>query len=133
MKKNKTVCIIDDEHINQFIVTSIIKSINKDILILSYENGEKAMEFLTKIHLSGNEMPDIILLDINMPVSSGWQFMDEFIKVKPEISKNISIYILSSSNDPADKRKAKTYKEISGYLCRPVEPYTLKKIIEYVN
>ena len=133
MKKNKTICIIDDEPINQFIVTTIIKSINKEIGILSYENGEKAMEFLTKIHLSGNEMPDIILLDINMPVSSGWQFMDEFIKIKPRISKIISIYILSSSNDSADKRKAKTYKEISGYLCRPVEPYTIKKIIEYVN
>lgn len=133
MKKNKIVCIIDDEQINQFIVKSILKSINKEIGILSYENGEKALDFLTKMHLSGKEMPDIILLDINMPVCCGWQFMDEFIKIKSQISKNISIYILSSSNDPADRKRAKTYKDISGYLCRPVEPYTLKNIIEYVN
>jgi len=128
MKKYKTICIIDDEPINQFIVRTIIKTISTEIKTLSYENGEEAILSLTQSLVSKDHLPDIILLDINMPVMGGWQFMDEFIKL--QFDKKISIYILTSSGAPEDKKKAKTYKNISGYLSRPLELITLKKIIE---
>jgi len=127
--KNKTICIIDDEDINQFIVKTIIKNIDTEIKILSYNNGEDAILALNELIIADENMPDIILLDINMPVMNGWEFLDEFIKIKSQISKNIDIYIVSSSSAPEDKNKAKTYKEINGYLCRPIEPIILKDII----
>lgn len=128
MKKNKTICIIDDEEINQFILTTIIKNLNSEIKILSFNNGEVALNSLTQLYDSKEDMPDIILLDINMPVMSGWQFMDEFVKL--QIGKKTAIYIVTSSSSLDDKKKAKTYSDISGYLTRPIEKNTLKEIIE---
>jgi CheY-like chemotaxis protein len=130
MKKNSIICIIDDEEINQFILKTIIKNINKEIRTLSYNNGEEALHSLTELMISIDQLPDIILLDINMPVMGGWQFMDEFVKIIPQIDKKISIYIISSSSAPDDKKKAKSYIEIEGYLTRPIEPYLLKDIFE---
>ena len=130
MKKNKTICIIDDQEINQFILKTIIKKINSEIKILSFNNGEVALNSLTQSLVAKEDMPDIILLDINMPVMDGWQFMDEFIKLQIE---KTAIYILTSSNSPDDKKKAKTYCAISDFLVQPIETRTLKEVIEKVE
>lgn len=127
MKKNKTICIIDDEEINQFILKTIIKNLNSEIITLSFNNGEVALNSLAQL-ASKEDMPDIILLDINMPVMGGWQFMDEFVKL--QIGKKTAVYIITSSSSPDDKKKAKTYSDISDYLIRPIETKTLKEIIE---
>ncbi len=128
MEKNKTICVIDDEDIIQFIVKTIIENINSDIKILAFKNGEEGIESLKALLASNNDMPDIILLDINMPVMNGWQFLDEFVKIKSQIAKKISIYILSSSTAQEDKGKASAYKDISGYLNKPIQAETLRKI-----
>ncbi|MDP1745164.1 MAG: response regulator, partial [Bacteroidota bacterium] len=128
MKKNKTICIIDDEEINQFILSTIIKNLNSEIKILSFNNGEVALNSLTQSLVSKEDIPDIILLDINMPVMGGWQFMDEFVKL--QIGKKTAIYIITSSSSPDDKKKAKTYSDISDFLTRPIATNTLKEIIE---
>lgn len=128
MKKNKTICIIDDEEINQFILSTIIKNLKSEIKILSFNNGEEALNYLTQLPVTKDVMPDIILLDINMPVMGGWQFLDEYVKL--QIEKKAKIYIITSSNSPEDKKKAKNYADISGYLIRPIESKNLKEIIE---
>ncbi len=128
MKKNKTICIIDDEEINQFILTTIIKNLNSEIKILSFNNGEVALNAIKQLLDSNEDMPDIILLDLNMPVMGGWQFMDEYVKL--HIGTKTAIYIITSSSSPDDKKKAKTYSEISDYLTRPIATNTLKEIIE---
>ncbi len=124
--KNKTICIIDDEEIFQFIVKTIIENLNSGINVLSYKNGEEALGALKQ--LSHDELPDIILLDINMPVMGGWQFLDEFVKIKADIDKKIAIYILSSSNAPGDKIRSKIYEDIAGYINKPIAADKLKQI-----
>lgn len=124
MKANKTICVIDDEDIIQFIIKTVFTSFNSSISILSYKNGEDALQAFSQ--MQQNELPDLILLDINMPVMGGWQFLDEFIKKEPH--KKIPIYILSSSTAPGDKIRAKLYKEIVGYINKPLDPETLKQI-----
>lgn len=130
MKKNKIICIIDDEEINQFILKTIIKNLSDEIKVLSYNNGEVALKSLLQLITSKQEIPDMILLDINMSVMGGWEFMDEYVKIKHQIEKKVAIYIVSSSNAPDDKKKAKTYSDIGGYLSRPIEAFTLREIIE---
>ena len=65
-------------------------------------------------------LPDLILLDINMPVMDGWEFMEKMGLLKSKFSKNITVYIVSSSIATADKNKSKTYSDILGYLSKPV-------------
>lgn len=126
--KNKKICIIDDEEIIQFIVKTILQNLDDDISILSYKNGEEALLALKE--MGKDELPDIILLDINMPVMGGWQFLDEFVKIKPKYDKKIAVYILSSSTAPGDKIRSKVYKDIIGYINKPIEADTLKKITQ---
>lgn len=126
--KHKTICIIDDEDIIQYIVKTILHNISNDIDVLSYMNGEEALMALQK--LPDTELPDVILLDINMPVMSGWQFLEEFVKTRSDSSKKVPIYILTSSTAPNDKIRSKVYKEIMGYINKPIEADTLKQIAE---
>lgn len=126
--KHKTICIIDDEDIIQYIVKTILHNISNEIDVLSYMNGEEALTALKE--LPDTELPDVILLDINMPVMSGWQFLEEFVKTRSGNSKKVPIYILTSSTAPNDKIRSKVYKEIMGYINKPIEADTLKQIAE---
>ena len=128
--RKKIICIIDDEEINHLIVKTIIKRLDIQTHFLPFNNGEEAITALKQLSVSNVELPDIILLDINMPVMDGWEFLNNFIKIKSQIDKKIEIYILSSSSASEDINKSKSYAEISGYLCKPIAAETLRNIIQ---
>jgi CheY-like chemotaxis protein len=79
---------------------------------------------------NSSNLPDVIFLDINMPVMDGFQFMEEYIKLKPQLSKQITIYMATSSVDEVDIKRAKQISEIADYLVKPIEPDKLLSIIE---
>lgn len=121
------ICIIDDDPIYQIITKKIINKTETKKQIISYSNGAEAIEaFVGNVH-KPEGLPSIILLDIDMPIMDGWNFMASFERIKPMISKKISIYIVSSSIANSDKEKAKSYKGISGYLSKPL---TLENFLE---
>lgn len=66
-------------------------------------------------------LPDVIFLDINMPIMNGWQFLDEFKKMQNSIDKNITIYLVSSSFDDRDISRSKDYAEVTDYIIKPVK------------
>lgn len=116
----KTIWVIDDDPIYQIIVNKIIQKSELFSSVSSFINGKDAIDALKKA-LENNEMPpNIILLDINMPVMDGWEFMDEMVLLKPQINELMHIYIVSSSIAFEDKSKAKNYSEIIAYLSKPV-------------
>lgn len=75
----------------------------------TYENGKLALEGTTTRLQNNQELPDIIFLDINMPIIDGWQFLEEFIELPTD--KKVRIHIITSSIDPADKEKWKYFKD----------------------
>ena len=131
MKTHKKIFIIDDEEILRFIAKTIAKKIDNCINITTFNNGYEAISSLKQLLISMDDLPDVILLDINMPVMDGWQFLDEFIKIKPQFLKEVAIYILSSSSSVEDIDKTKNYGEIVGYLIKPIEVNALRKIIQF--
>ena len=129
MSKPFIACIIDDDAIHKFTVTRTIESRKLAKKTLVFSDGELAIQFLTD-NVSNNEnLPDIIFLDVNMPVMDGWQFLEEYLCIKPQIEKNIVIYMVSSSSNPADLERVKNTSEISDYIIKPVMPDTLTKIM----
>ena len=66
-----------------------------------------------------------------MPIMDGWQFLDEFVKI--ENSKKITLYIVSSSIDPADSEKAKQYEQITDFIVKPITKDALKEIVNTIN
>lgn len=131
--KQITIWVIDDDPIYQIIVNKMIKKSELFLNVLSFKNGKEAIDEFKKKLEEKEILPNIILLDINMPVMDGWEFMNEIVLLKNKINEAIHIYIVSSSIAVEDKNKAKLYPEIVGYLVKPINDDVLKMITETIN
>lgn len=122
----KTIWIVDDDPIYQIIMKKIIRKSDIFVSACSFSNGKEAIDSLKKTISKNEKLPDIILLDIEMPVLDGWGFMEEIAIIKPET--NPKIYISSSSIAIEDKKRAKNNPNILGYICKPITLDDLIKI-----
>lgn len=125
------ICIIDDDMIYINLVSKIIelKKIAKNILV--FKNGKEAIDyFINSIHIEDNEVviPRVILLDLNMPVMDGWEFLEEFAKIKSKINKKIDLYVVSSSINQQDIKRAKSNDVVLDYLTKPLQMDDFEKI-----
>ncbi len=129
MKKLLNLCFIDDDVIFQFMVKRIVTCHNLANKMWLFNDGEVALKYLLEQQQNPLEIPDIIFLDINMPIMDGWQFLAEFKKFKASMAKPVTIYMVSSSNDSRDLGQAKEIEEISGYLVKPLKLEHLEQVI----
>ncbi|OSY87669.1 transcriptional regulator [Tenacibaculum holothuriorum] len=120
------ILFIDDDEIERLKFNRICKQSDYKTTILEAENGEKALKILDK------QLPQLIILDLNMPKMNGIEFLN--ILRKNERLKYIPIVILSSSNNKEDVKKCFEIG-ISGYLIKPLryEDYkqTINKLLAY--
>ena len=116
----KTIWVIDDDPIYQIIINKIIQKSEAFSTVSTFKNGRIALDAFQQLLDNDTALPDIILLDINMPVMDGWEFMEELGLIKPKFMKQIVVYIVSSSIALEDKNKSKSYENILGYLSKPV-------------
>jgi len=129
MGKAVVICIVDDDDVYQYTVTRALKSNNLVKKILVFSDGEEALDFVTDNIAKKDNLPDVIFLDINMPIMDGWQFLEEYVKIKPRVGKQITIYMVTSSVDPVDVEKAEKFQEISDYLVKPIQPDQLRELV----
>ncbi|MBM1106078.1 response regulator [Aurantibacter crassamenti] len=130
MRNNLNLCLVDDDDIFQFTIQINLKSLNATNNIIAFKNGAEAFDFILSNIENENNLPDIIFLDIDMPVMDGFRFIEEYIKIKPQIEKNIVIYMVSSSVDPVDIERVKKISEISDYIIKPINKQLLKIILQ---
>lgn len=121
MAKVKTLCVIDDDNIYQFTVKHFIKNEKLAEEIQTFADGEMAIDFINENLDKADVLPDVILLDINMPVMDGWQFLDEYEKIVDKLPKKIIIYMVSSSVDYKDLDRAKEINHIANYFTKPLK------------
>ena len=100
-----------------------------DVDISCYDNGQEAFLSLQSIKSDYQQLPDIILLDINMPVMDGWEFLEAYKSIKSELSKSIKIYMASSSISVNDFEKAKLYSEVLDYLIKPISIFKIQELL----
>jgi CheY-like chemotaxis protein len=131
MPKLDIACIIDDDQLFTYVLSKHMKRLDFSEKTLVFHNGLDALDYLRENAGSPGMLPTVILLDINMPVLDGWQFLDEFTKFK--ISKKITVFIISSSIDQADHARALNYKQVSRFYIKPVTRENLLAIMKEVN
>lgn len=117
MKTINTICIIDDDPIFRFGTKKLMEKVQASLNFLIYKNGKEAFEDIIYKLKSNTNIPDVILLDLNMPIMDGWQFLDEFATIAN--TERIPIYIVSSSVDSRDIEKAKNYEIVNDYIIKP--------------
>lgn len=131
MKKVKLACIIDDDPIFVFGIKKMMELTEFCDNFLICCNGKEALDKLTSIIAEGENIPEVILLDLNMPVMDGWEFLEEFTKV--DSPKQIVIYIVTSSIDTVDLERAKEFNIVSNYVVKPIAVKDLEGIKEKIS
>lgn len=124
------ICLIDDDKVYQYTATKSLKATNVVRQVLVFNDGEEGYNYLVDNLNSRDNLPDIIFLDINMPYMDGWEFMAEFIKLQPKLSKTITIYMVSSSVQKEDIERAEELELISDYIIKPITTQRFKEILE---
>jgi len=124
------VCLIDDDNIYQFTARKIIESTGLVKIIQSFYNGKEAIQyFKDETNRNPETLPDVIFLDINMPVMNGWEFLDEYNTFYTSLPKRIVVYVVSSSIDDNDVRRSREYQAVSDYIIKPVNRSTYLELI----
>ncbi|MFA6278153.1 MAG: response regulator [Pedobacter sp.] len=120
--------VIDDDDINIFIIKKIVEKTGYDINMVSKSNGQQAIDYLNDIISSKQPIPHLILIDINMPVMNGWEFVEAYQSLG--IEQRVDLYILSSSVYENDIEKTKSYSAVKGFISKPLSIERLKELIK---
>lgn len=132
---NKEYCfiLIDDVAMNNLLSRYILKNNYPNALVVEFTDPQLGLDYVQKECNTTNNILYIILLDIYMPVTDGWDFLDSFEKFNDDIKKNCAIYVLSSSINKADSDKAKANKYVTGYALKPLTDTIIKDIVNEIE
>ncbi|KAF2518512.1 response regulator [Flavobacterium salilacus subsp. salilacus] len=127
MRTVNSLYVIDDDKIYHFLFKNLLKQNGINVVTKFFCDGAEAIDY---IRLNNNDqLPDLILLDVNMPIMDGWQFLEEYSKLSISLSKLSIIYMISSSNSEVDINKAKDFNNIvKDYYLKPICKEDLDKI-----
>ena len=126
--KPVSVLLVDDDEINNFISIKLIKKALLNTEIMACLNGKFAIDQLVELQRQDiNKLSDYILLDINMPIMNGWEFLDEYKRLNIDPLGKTKIYIISSSVFSNDINKARSYPLVKDFISKPLN---VDKIIE---
>jgi CheY-like chemotaxis protein len=127
MSKVGLTCIIDDDQVFTLVTKKLLMIKEFSTSIISFSNGEEALNFLFENADCIENIPDMIFLDINMPKIDGWEFLEKIKLLK--LPKSVKIYMLTSSINPVDIAKSKTYENVTGYLNKPLKVEDLLQVV----
>ncbi len=117
---NRHFIVIDDDPINNHICSRFIEIVFQGADIKTLTHPETALEYIGIDYLNGPEKDTILFLDINMPFLSGWDVLNRFALLPEKIKKQFSIYMLSSSVDIEDRKRAINSPLVSGFIEKPL-------------
>lgn len=128
------ILCVDDDPITLMLCKMVIKKAEFAKELITAQNGEEALNYFDDLKLNnlGNEIqnyPQLIFLDLNMPVMGGWEFLDSFSKDDyRESFKDCKVIVLSSTIDPEDINKAKTYPMVLDFVSKPINKEMLDEL-----
>lgn len=123
----KTLLLVDDSEADQFLNTSLIEAYAPQVTIVKAYDGSEAIKLLSRRNFN----PDLILLDLNMPILNGFEFLSKY-EGSPYMGK-APVVVLTSSNLRTDKAAALEYECVKKYLTKPIATQNLDEIASIIN
>ena len=127
-----TILFIDDDPITLMLCKMVISKSLFSKEIVTAKNGEEALQYFNKLKAEANLLlakPQLIFLDLNMPVMGGWEFLDSFSSSEYSQYNDTKVIILSSTIDPEDLEKSNKYPMVIDFLSKPIS----KEMLEYIK
>ncbi|MDX2305315.1 MAG: response regulator [Microscillaceae bacterium] len=131
MKTANLTLVVEDDEITSFLIQKTLSKSNVFKEILSFENGQPALVYLQEALAQLKPIPDLILLDINMPIMDGWELLDALQEL--HFPNHIPVVMLTSSINEEDRRKAKTYKNVQGYFTKPLTEKYVEELVKLLH
>lgn len=123
-----SIMIVDNDQVNSFVLKNIITRNYSEAEISLLPDGADALEQLQKMDAEGEDFPDVILLDIYMPIINGFDFLDRYIVDYSH--KNSNIFVMSNSLSKEDQQRANKYAVVRGFITKPLIYNNIQFIIE---
>ena len=127
MDSKINLLVIDDDDINIFIIKKIVEKTGYNVEMTAKTNGQLAIDYVKEIIDTPN-FPNLILIDINMPILNGWEFIEAYELLGN--TRKVDMYMLSSSVYENDIEKAKSYKTVKGFISKPL---SIDRLIELLK
>ena len=122
------IAVIDDEPLDRQICTTLFRLSSKDAKLLSFSNAEEALLYYVNNASLAQNLPDIVILDLRMPLMNGWEYLDAYTELEKKLVKKAVHYVCTSSIDPKDL-SCRNYN-LRGFFSKPFEKEYAEKLIE---
>ena len=122
--------LVDDNPDDNFFHERVIKKTDAADVVVAMQTGRDALEYLKSKKEEGDLHPDLIFLDINMPGMNGWEFLEEYDKLDEKFKSRAIVIMLTTSENPDDKMKAKAMNIASDFRTKPLTQQMLEEIID---
>ncbi len=129
-KSIELMCLVDDDEVCQYGFKRLVEHTNACDQMLTFKNGKEAINHIEENLTVKENIPDVILLDINMPIMDGWEFLKKMSLINLQLPKKVIIYMVSSSVNPIDVNKAKTFPIVQDYIPKPLTVESMNQIIQ---
>lgn len=131
MSKLKTILLIDDDEATNFMNRRILRKMNIADNIITKLNGQEGINYLVSADKSGNHpRPELIFLDINMPVMNGWEFLDAYRELPLEQQGGVVVVMLTTSLNYQDEELAKEKGILDGFMSKPLKKDDVQEIVD---
>lgn len=128
MTDRKNVFLIDDDRTTNFVHQTLISKYYPNLRLTDFTEAYDFLEFLAENLSHSENLPDYILLDINMPQMNGWEFLEEYKKTVYPFIRKCKIVMVTSSDNEKDVQKQNDYKFVKGYYVKPLTAEMLTEI-----
>lgn len=125
--KNGLIAVIDNDELDRYIYKKIVLLTCPNYRFIDFANGLDALHYIKVNAENAGNLPDLMLLDIRMPFLNGWQYLEQYCKLKPSLAKQTRHYVCTSSMERFDMdfRNSSLY----GYFMKPISPQNVLKMI----
>lgn len=131
LDKLSSILLVDDDEASNFLHSIFINKLDIDIEVNSALNGQEALDFILDRGMEQLKFPCMVMLDLRMPVMDGWQFMKAYEEQVPqEVKDQITIVLVTISDNQEDKDRAITNEYITDFSQKPLSDSTFKKLIK---